>query len=147
MADLIKAQFVSFVLLVACSSQSTNSAEATGTADAAGETSDGADDSADAGETCTEGQTRACACIGIEGSERCTNGSWSVCKEILGGLCCSQPGEWLGCWGSGCLVCQQEIAEYPHYMEHHPNCMITDCAPTARGACNSACPPPTASDQ
>jgi len=97
--------------------------------------------------TCSDGEKRPCACIGIEGSERCTGGTWEVCKEVLGGLCCSQPGEWLGCWGSGCLVCQQDIAAFPHYMEHHPACVITDCAPSARGACNSACPMPTAADQ
>jgi hypothetical protein len=125
--------------------------DAGGTAGAAGQagaagTAGTAGAVADSGE-CASGDTRPCSCIGVAGEQSCDKTSWGVCKETQGWACCSQPGQWLGCYTDGCSVCTDELIGFPHYFEHHPNCDATSCEPTQRGACNEACPAPTADDQ
>jgi len=100
------------------------------------------------GGACVSGSTRPCNCsLGIEGQESCIDFEWGVCSIPENGVCCSQPGEWVGCWSTGCSVCSDLIAGYPSYWAHHPDCLPIECAPTQRGGCSSACPPPTETDR
>jgi hypothetical protein len=60
--------------------------------------------------------------------------------------CDATPGEWEGCRGNGCAVCQEHLVNYPNYAKRHPGCAIN---PTCEGesyTCNASCPAPTSAD-
>lgn len=88
----------------------------------------------------------------------CTAGSYWACSSAcpaptandqLGGPeCAGATDGWVGCRGSGCLVCSELIANYPKYIANHPNCGLNEsCAGTGYAQCSSSCPAPTACDK
>ncbi|MEP7052366.1 MAG: hypothetical protein ABJB12_18510 [Pseudomonadota bacterium] len=62
-------------------------------------------------------------------------------------LCNGTTGQWRGCRGTGCYVCEELVTNYPKYFEHHPNCVKNgSCAGTGYATCNANCPAPVLGD-
>ncbi|HVY31420.1 MAG TPA: hypothetical protein VHB79_32930 [Polyangiaceae bacterium] len=63
------------------------------------------------------------------------------------GQCDGSPGQWDGCRGTGCWVCSEKLAEFPRYIQNHPNCVKNDTCAGQFFTCNAACPAPTDADR
>jgi hypothetical protein len=61
--------------------------------------------------------------------------------------CYGVSGGWLGCRGTGCHACVQELAEYPRYFVNNPNCIPNTTCGSFRGTCSANCPAPTNADR
>jgi hypothetical protein len=61
--------------------------------------------------------------------------------------CDGTPGEWEGCRGNGCAVCQELLVDYPNYAKRHPGCAINSDCQGDFYSCNASCPAPTAADR
>lgn len=57
------------------------------------------------------------------------------------------PGQWAGCRGNGCAVCQEQLAGYDCYLEHHPRCALNTTCAGQFFTCNADCPQPTNADR
>lgn len=58
----------------------------------------------------------------------------------------SSPG-WDGCNGSGCSVCDDQVASaYPKYFDHHRNCSRNTACNGSYSRCSANCPPPSVLD-
>jgi len=62
-------------------------------------------------------------------------------------LCDGTPGQWAGCRGSGCTVCQEKLAQYPNYARRHPMCTVSTSCANRFFTCNANCPAPTDLDR
>ena len=97
----------------------------------------GSDGGIDAGPTCGNG---ICA-----GAETCTNCAID-CGICTDGTCNGSGQVHLGCRGSGCTVCTEDLVGYPRYLANHPACTEN---PTCGGSlfqCSPLCPPPSSAD-
>jgi hypothetical protein len=63
------------------------------------------------------------------------------------GTCNGTTGQWAGCRGNGCLVCDEKVVDYPNYFKNHPNCVRNPTCAGVFGTCNSNCPAPTSADR
>lgn len=61
--------------------------------------------------------------------------------------CNGTPGEWSGCRGNGCHVCEELVADYPHYFINHPACTRNFTCDGQYFTCNAHCPAPTEADR
>ncbi|MBL8914568.1 MAG: hypothetical protein JNM17_27945 [Archangium sp.] len=59
--------------------------------------------------------------------------------------CATPTGAFMGC-RTPCDVCVEDLAGFPLYGVHHPQCVLTGCALPTRQACPMACPAPAATD-
>ncbi len=170
MASIIKAHFLVFSTLIACSSSHTNElfgpgeggaagaagvagidagaagAVAGGAAGVAGIDSGGAAGAGgSAGEKpCVTGEQRDCSCDSATGTQVCTEGVFGVCENS--GMCCGAPGGWIGCETNGCAVCAELVSGYPHYFNNHPDCYVLTGCNANYGKCSSSCPAPSSED-
>jgi hypothetical protein len=64
------------------------------------------------------------------------------------GVCetCNGDTNFQGCRGSGCWVCEEIVANYPHYFDNHPACLPNKTCAGQYYTCNHKCPAPTAAD-
>lgn len=53
---------------------------------------------------------------------------------------------WDACNGSGCSLCNEQVALYPKYFEHHRNCSRNTACNGSYSRCSANCPPPTILD-
>jgi len=60
--------------------------------------------------------------------------------------CNGTPGQWAGCRGNGCNVCEELVANYPNYFKNHPACQRNFTCSGQYFTCNAHCPAPTAAD-
>lgn len=60
--------------------------------------------------------------------------------------CSGTTGEWHGCRGNGCAVCDELVAGYPYYFENHPLCSPNTTCGGQYYECNADCPQPTPDD-
>lgn len=56
-------------------------------------------------------------------------------------------GTWNGCRGTGCHVCQEQLAGYDCYFQNHPGCILNTTCAGQFYDCDAACPAPTAADR
>ena len=81
------------------------------------------------------------------------NGSFTTCnancpapseadKAPAAAVCQGTTGQWAGCRGTGCSVCQDKLTAYPYYFLHHPRCAAAQCDGQSF-ACNADCPAPS----
>ncbi len=61
-------------------------------------------------------------------------------------VCDGTSGQWSGCRGSGCYVCQEKVANYPKYFANHPGCIKNADCMGQYFTCNANCPAPAAAD-
>jgi hypothetical protein len=60
---------------------------------------------------------------------------------------CGGGSGWLGCQGTGCLVCSDGLAGYPLYTRNHPSCLNNStCEAGAHYNCSDVCPAPSSAD-
>jgi len=174
MASIIKAHFLVFSTLIACSSSHTNdlfgpSEAGAGTGGQAGSTplsgaagvvaidsggaagTVGVDSGGVAGaggsageKPCATGEQRDCSCDSATGTQVCTEGVFGVCENS--GMCCGAPGGWIGCETNGCAVCAELVSGYPHYFDNHPDCYVLTGCNANYGKCSSSCPAPSSED-
>jgi len=62
-------------------------------------------------------------------------------------VCNGTPGEWSGCRGTGCHVCEELVQDYPCYFQNHPYCTSNGTCGGQYYTCNENCPAPTAADR
>jgi hypothetical protein len=55
-------------------------------------------------------------------------------------------GDWQGC-RADCAVCMDKLAEYPRYLQNHPQCPAGPSCNGTFGACDARCPEPTDADR
>lgn len=82
----------------------------------------------------------------------CTGDNWTaeemVCdKDGPPAVCKGTDVDWRGCRGTGCGVCEELVADYPHYFDRHPCCERKNDCGGKRYACNVACPAPNEFDK
>jgi hypothetical protein len=61
--------------------------------------------------------------------------------------CNGTPGQWSGCRGNGCHVCEELVAGYPRYFINHPACTRNFTCDGQYFTCNAHCPAPTEADR
>jgi enediyne biosynthesis protein E4 len=61
-------------------------------------------------------------------------------------VCAGGSGVWSACRGSGCLVCQDKVENYPLYFKNHPACRTNPSCQGSYYTCSSQCPAPSGSD-
>lgn len=61
-------------------------------------------------------------------------------------LCNGTSGQWNGCRGNGCSVCEEQVAGYTRYFINHPACTRNHLCGGQYFQCNSNCPAPTIAD-
>ena len=61
--------------------------------------------------------------------------------------CNGTSGQWSGCRGNGCSVCEEKVADYPLYFFNHPACQRNEQCGGQYFTCNVNCPEPTAADR
>jgi hypothetical protein len=61
--------------------------------------------------------------------------------------CNGTSGQWAGCRGTGCAVCNELVRDYPRYFIRHPNCLANSTCAGQYYTCSAACPQPTAEDR
>lgn len=168
MATIIKAHFLVFSTLIACSSTHANDLFGPGTGGAAGAPPTGGvagsvevdagtggtvggDADIDSGVggaagegPCVTGEQRDCSCDSAPGTQVCSDGAFGVCEN--NGACCGAPGGWMGCEGNGCSVCSELVAGYAHYFDNHPDCYSLTGCNSNYGKCSAACPTPSGED-
>lgn len=79
-------------------------------------------------------------------------GSFSACSSncpapTSADTCNGTPGQWAGCRGNGCGVCQEKLVNYPNYAKRHPACSVNPTCAGQFGTCNANCPAPTDADR
>lgn len=84
-------------------------------------------------------------------STTCSN-SFSPCSTncpapTAADSCGGTTGQWAGCRGSGCTVCQEKLTQYPNYARRHPMCSISTTCANQFYTCNVNCPAPTDLDK
>jgi len=62
-------------------------------------------------------------------------------------LCNGTAGQWNGCRGNGCSVCEELVAAYPRYFINHPACQRNHACGGSYFQCNANCPAPTEADR
>ena len=61
--------------------------------------------------------------------------------------CNGTSGQWQGCRGNGCFVCSDLLADFPLYLQNHPDCISNDTCDGLYFTCNEKCPHPTDDDR
>lgn len=61
--------------------------------------------------------------------------------------CDGTPGQWAGCRGLGCWVCEELVRDYPYYFDHNPCCKRNTTCAGRYFTCNAKCPAPTDADR
>ncbi|MCP3138923.1 hypothetical protein [Pyxidicoccus xibeiensis] len=61
--------------------------------------------------------------------------------------CNGTAGQWNGCRGTGCSVCEELVKDYPCYFTNHPGCAENPICYGQYFQCNSKCPAPTQADR
>jgi hypothetical protein len=71
-----------------------------------------------------------------------------ACLLVPDARTCSDSGgpSWQGCAGA-CEVCEEQLVEYPHYLEWHPCCERKACGDHVARRCHEHCPPPATRDK
>lgn len=60
--------------------------------------------------------------------------------------CNGTPGQWAGCRGNGCAVCDELVGTAPCYFRNHPHCNRNTTCAGLYFTCNADCPAPTPED-
>ena len=68
-------------------------------------------------------------------------------KSVDGPMCDGTPGGWPGCRGTGCIVCEDLIRTYTHYLANHPACAVSTTCAGQYYTCNASCPAPSDADR
>jgi len=106
--------------------------------------------------SCAPG-ARKCVSSG-NGVQTCnTSGGWDaaiscgtrICERgaCVVNQCAGSAGQWSGCRGTGCAVCEEKLVNYPRYLQNHPNCIGNATCAGQFYTCNKACPAPTDADK
>lgn len=61
--------------------------------------------------------------------------------------CNGTSGQWAGCRGNGCSVCEEKVSDYPLYFFNHPACQRNHLCDGQYFTCNINCPAPTTADR
>jgi hypothetical protein len=79
--------------------------------------------------------------------ESCSNCPTDCGSCAPASTCDGTPGQWAGCRGNGCAVCQEQLAGYDCYFQNHPRCALNTTCAGQFFTCNADCPQPTEADR